>query len=283
MTYAAVLVHAQADAEVAPRLSCARAVADMFNATLIGLAAELNPPVLPGGGGAVVLGGAYARAQASWIGGGIEEVETSLLEARKAFQHAVSGRSGEVLWEAHVELPVPAMARIAGTADLIVASDVLGRRPNPYRDASPAELALTAGRPVLVAAKAAKPLSADKVVLAWKNTREARRAMADALPFLTRASEVLVLAVCEKDGLAEAENSTANIATALGRHGVAATAKAVVHHPADGHEILHQASLFGADLIVAGAYGHSRLQERVFGGVTRQLLDQDDVYLLLSH
>jgi nucleotide-binding universal stress UspA family protein len=57
----------------------------------------------------------------------------------------------------------------------------------------------------------------------------------------------------------------------------------VVHDPADAHQILRQASIFGADLVVAGGYGHSRLGERVLGGVTRDLLEKADRYVLLSH
>ena len=95
--------------------------------------------------------------------------------------------------------------------------------------------------------------------------------VADAMPFFERAEKVLVLEVCGEKDEADAAVRTEAVAQALRRHGVAAAAQVAAHKPADGHEILRQASLFGADLIVAGAYGHSRLGEWAFGhGVTRR-------------
>jgi len=158
------------------------------------------------------------------------------------------------------------------------------RHESPYRDVTPAALTLQAGRPVLVVPTNGQPLSAGKIVLAWKDTREARRALTDAMPFFESAEGVLVLEVCEGDGVEDARIRTEDVAESLRRRGVKADAKVVTqdHHPASVR-ILDEAAAIGADLIVLGCYGHSRLGEWVFGGVTRDLLDQDEIYLLLSH
>jgi nucleotide-binding universal stress UspA family protein len=274
MSYAAILVHAQADAGALPRLRCARDLADRFDATLIGLAAEMVPPAPADDG--------YSNIASQWYVAMVDLAETNIRNARAAFDEVVKGASKKAVWEQGVVFPGAAMARASRAADLIVASRPL-RHDDPYRHASPADLAIAAGRPVLVAPVGGEPLSARKIILAWKDTREARRAMADAMPFFRRAEEVTVLEVCGPEDRIDAETRTNDVAEALRRHGVTAVAKVSVHHPADGHEILRQASLNGADLVVAGAYGHSRLGEWMFGGVTHDLLNQHDLYVLLSH
>ena len=275
MSYASILVHAAAADAAAPRLACARALADSFNATLIGLGAEMIPPLVPDSG--------YYSLQADWFVVMREAIEKNLKNARKAFDAAAMGLAKPALWECGIQYPADAMARASRAADLIVASRTVGGNDAVYHDADPAELAVTSGRPVLVTPPSGEALDARRVVLAWKDTREARRAMSDAMPFFERAESVLVLEVCAQDDAADAKIRTDDVAEALCRHGVQAEAKVAPCHPADGHEILRQASVFGAGLIVAGCYGHSRLGEWVFGGVTRDLLRQHDRHVLLSH
>jgi nucleotide-binding universal stress UspA family protein len=136
---------------------------------------------------------------------------------------------------------------------------------------------------VLVAPPAAPALSGKTVLLAWKDTREARRALSDAMPFLERAERVVVAAICPKEDVQAVSEAASDVADALRRRGVTAEAKVVEHPHPDGFQLLRQASLEGADLLVCGAYGHTRLGEWVFGGVTADLLSQDTTYLLLSH
>ncbi|MEJ0065684.1 MAG: universal stress protein [Caulobacteraceae bacterium] len=145
---------------------------------------------------------------------------------------------------------------------------------DPYMHCSPAELAITSGRPVLVAPPAAPPLSAKQVLLAWKDTREARRALSDALPFFEQADRVVVAAVCPEVDAEQALHQTDDVVRALRRRGITAEAKVAQEKHPEGFHILRQASLEGADLIVCGAYGHSRMGEWVFGGVTADLLAQ---------
>jgi nucleotide-binding universal stress UspA family protein len=92
-----------------------------------------------------------------------------------------------------------------------------------------------------------------------------------------------VAAVCPERDADKAHPEVDDVAEALRRRGINAVGKVVQHAHPDGFQILRQANLEGADLIVCGAYGHSRLGEWVFGGVTADLLSQDQAYLLLSH
>ena len=275
MSYSAVMTHVQADEAGAPRLACAIDIAQRFHAALIGVAAEMIPPLAFDGG--------YFSVEAEWQVAMRQQIEDRLKAAKKAFHAATVGLGARASFECGVQLPEPAVAAASRAADLIVAGGAPRGRSDPYMSCAPAQLAISSGRPVLVAPPDAPPLLAKNILLAWKDTREARRALTDATPFFEQAERVVVAGICPE---AEAENvriEVDDVAGALRRRGVKAEAK-VIHDPhPDGFQILRQASLAGADLIVCGAYGHSRLGEWVFGGVTADLLAQDQTYLLFSH
>ncbi len=148
------------------------------------------------------------------------------------------------------------------------------------------DLLLDSGRPVLVVpphSQASMPPK--RVVVAWRPTREAARATHDALPLLEAAEQVDVLVIDPKiaEG-AHGEEPGADIAAHLARHGVNVQ---VVARPSEGASagvgILDYAKHVGADLVVAGGYGHSRLRERILGGATRELLYTTTTPVLFSH
>jgi len=275
MSYAAVITHVQADAATAPRLAVAVDMARRFDAAIIGVAAEMIPPLAFDGG--------YFSVEADWQVAMRQTIEDHLEAARQAFRDATSGFADRATFECGVRLPGPALAAASRAADLIVAGGAPRGRVDPYVACEPAELAIASGRPVLIVPPAAPPLRAQTVLLAWKDTREARRALSDAVPFFERAERVVVAGVCPKDGADDVRIQVEDVAQALRRRRVNAEAKVVEHAHPDGFQILRQASLEGADLVVSGAYGHSRLGEWVFGGVTADLLSQDQAYLLFSH
>jgi nucleotide-binding universal stress UspA family protein len=142
------------------------------------------------------------------------------------------------------------------------------------------------GRPVLMLPPAFKQEFAPKrVMVAWNASKEAARAAADAAPFLANASEVRVLTVDAKPefmghGDAPGEDYTAHLA----RRGLKVELVNADGAGRDAGEVIAaEAKAFGADLLVMGAYGHSRMREFVFGGVTRLLLRNSDIPILLSH
>jgi nucleotide-binding universal stress UspA family protein len=147
-------------------------------------------------------------------------------------------------------------------------------------------LLMDSGRPViLIPAQCSARVPPQYVVIAWSPTREAARAIHDALPLLLKASRVDVLIIDPKVGVnAHGSEPGADIATHLARHGLKVN---VVTRPrinqSTGASILQYAESNAADLIVSGAYGHSRLRELVFGGVTRELIKTSKVPVLLSH
>jgi len=224
----------------------------------------------------------YYPMQTEWCGIMRKTADENIQRARELFDEATKGLAKPTVWESGVRLPIEAVTEASRGADLIVAGAAPNHHDTAYDDVSTGELVITAGRPVLIAPAKGPALVGDKVVLAWKDTREARRALSDALPFFKRAKAVLVVEACGPDEAADAGLRTSDVAAALVRHGVSATSKVIEGHGL-AHDLLKAADAFGADLLVAGGYGHSRLGEWVFGGVTRDLLRQETRYVLLSH
>lgn len=169
---------------------------------------------------------------------------------------------------------------------------ILGQ-PNeeePYKGSSPDSVLvgvmLSSGRPILAVPYAgAFDTVGNRVLIAWNASREATRAVNDALPLLRTASQVTVLAVNPERGIGDhGDVPAADIALHLARHGVKAkAAHTVAEDISEGDALLSYAADIGADLIVCGGYGHSRAREMVFGGVTRTLLREMTVPMLMSH
>ena len=121
------------------------------------------------------------------------------------------------------------------------------------------------------------------MLVAWKDTREARRAVVDAMPFLVAAREVVVATIEEADQKG-ARESAADVVRFLMKHGVKARSEVIDVGRAYAPEALvEMARAAKADLIVSGGYGHSRLREWAFGGVTRSLLRETGIHRLMSN
>lgn len=275
MGFAALMVHAQPDASCEPRLRLAADLADQLEAVLIGIAAEaFLPPV----GGA-----APAPPSASLIDAVDREIRAEIEAAEQRFRRVCGGVRKGVEWRSFVAPPRLALAAQARAADLVVCG--VARKDAGFieRQVSADDLVMAAGRPVLTGPADADRLDLRRIVLAWKDTREARRAFKDAMPLLTRAERVLVVASPERRQKEDSTIAIADVAEAIRRHGGDASTLLLppTHSPADA--ILEAAVNFDAQLIVSGAYGRSRVQEWAFGGVTRKLLRQDAKFVLFSH
>jgi nucleotide-binding universal stress UspA family protein len=127
-------------------------------------------------------------------------------------------------------------------------------------------------------------LKAERVLVGWKESREARRVLQDALPFLHEAKSVSIVEVCDHGMEASARGHLDDVVHYLARHRISVGSVAAL--PAKigvADHLVDMAKSEGADLIVAGAYGHSRLGEWIFGGVTRDLLAASPVCCLVSN
>ena len=182
-------------------------------------------------------------------------------------------------------IPAEAAASISAAARLHDLAIVL--QPEPERqtfdDVMPQEILFESGAPVLFIPYTHKgPLQAKRIGIAWDGSRLAARALRDAAPFLTRAQTVTIISINEKQTPDEA--SARAVAAYLARYGATVRIEQMDADRADIQpSILSIAADDSLDLIVMGGYGHSRLQERILGGVTRGMIQSMTVPTLMSH
>lgn len=278
MSYKTIVLHLDASERCAVRERHAIALARRFGAHLIGLAVE-PPLVIPGSGHAEVVVRMLAER---W-----DEDKALLEQAAARFVHRAQAQ-GLAAAEARVIIgePEAVLCLHARYADLLIVEQA---QP-PSDDAEPwgsvERVVLVAGRPVLVFPYAGEPAAiGERVLIAWNASREATRALTDALPLLVGARQVDVLTVdAEPRPAGHGEMPGADIALYLARHGVRANVQPT--YGADigvGEWLLSRAADLGSDLIVMGAYGHSRLRELVLGGATRTMLEAMTVPVLMAH
>jgi len=269
MSIKTILVHADPGPGCNRRVRVALQLADRFGGAVTGLGAEaLGTP----------MGSGFAPIEGVVLEAAEEHIDSDLTAAEKHF-HALAAGHENIGWIAKEDFPDRMLAVHARGADLIVASRPGHGEAATYA-ARPAELVMDAGVPVLLTADGEAPLRGERVVVGWKDTRESRRALADALPFLMRAQSVVVVAVGADNG---AQAGLNDVVRRLARHGVDASIEIVAKTKASIAETLEDtATRHGADLIVIGAYGHSRLREWMLGGVTEDFIASSSKFVLLS-
>lgn len=273
MSYKSILLHLDERARCSERLQLGCALARRFDAHLVGLFA-LGASRIP----------SYALAEAGPL---VQEIETrrrtEAARAAEAEFRAAERRAGvKAEWRLSMDDAAAALRLSALYADLVIAAQP--EREDPFSAPFAGELILSVGRPVLFVPYAGSfPDVGNRVLVAWNASREAARAVSDALPLLERAAAVEVVAFDPRAG-EHGEVPGADLALYLARHGVKASAARQRAPGLDvGSQILSRAADTGADLIVMGGYGHSRMREMVLGGATRALLQAMTVPVLMSH
>jgi nucleotide-binding universal stress UspA family protein len=280
MAYRNILVHIDDTKASAGCVQAALALAQAHDAHLTGLYVIVEPG-LPAFIAAEVPGDVLAQHR--------ENARKAAEQAAERFRGELdrAGLKGECRIDGGlIENVAPIVALHARYADLVV----VGQYPvdeEPATDRFMVEnLALSSGRPALVIPYIGAPKGFGRTVtVTWDTGREAARAVADAMPLLERAERVHVLSVNPRSGISgHGEEPGADIALHLARHGIETE---VNHTHAEdvgvGDVILSWLSDSGSDLLVMGAYGHSRLRELILGGVTRRILESMTVPVLLSH
>jgi nucleotide-binding universal stress UspA family protein len=268
-----ILVHADEDGRRDTRFSLAVELAQRHDAHVVGLFA-LEFPELPGYVSAQISQNLLDRARDTYL--------AQAQSARDALEAEAERAGVSCEWRQEEGAALELLRKHGRYTDLIVVSqpntDEAGARPEGF----PGELALTGGRPVLTIPYAGAPTGLGaNVLIAWNASREAARAVHDAMAFLVNAESVTVLAVDPRD---DGHFAGADIATHLARHGVTVEARqSIAPDVAVGDELLNMASDLGSDLLVMGAYGHSRLREAVLGGATQHLLRHMTIPVLMAH
>ncbi|QKC99073.1 universal stress protein [Mesorhizobium sp. NZP2298] len=273
MSYKSILLNLGIDGSIEPLARVGIDLAKRFDAKLIGFCAADAPlPVTMAPEGAAIAAELWDQSRT--------EIRQRLNDRHSKFDRLVAG-TVRAEWRDTVENPDHALARASLLADLVVTGASLGASTgDAYRMADPGSLVLRAGRPVLVAARGAASLPLGRVVVAWKDTREARRAVADAVPLMAMANEVTVVAIDRNPG-DWIGDGVKDVASFLAGHGIKAGTE-ILKSDEEGNRLIDFLASVKADLIVSGAYGHSRLREWAFGGVTRSLLDEVWLNRLMS-
>lgn len=270
-----MLVHVHSEALSQAAVDAAFALAERHDAHLVGLGirAPADMPTY-----------AEARLPESVIEILDEREETRLAGAKEMFEARAkhAGRDDRSEWREDFGLPAQTLSLHARYSDLVVAAqsspDSSDRR---FIDLAE-DVLIASGRPVLVipTAGAEAPIG-DKIIVAWNASREAARALADAMPMLDKAKSVEIFTAGD---LEIGELPGADIAAHLARHSI----KVGVYHapPTElsaGDALLNRVSDSGSDMIVMGGYGRSRFREFVLGGVTRHILQHMTVPVMMSH
>jgi len=260
MAYKDLLVIVDDDPHTRERISHAADLAERFDAHLTGLCVSVT---------------------------GASEAVHRARRARQLFEDEVGRRRISTEWRSAADFPVDVAVVQARYADLIIAGQLEPEDPQaPVNNPPPGDIALSAGRPILVFPYVGRyNRIAQRVLVAWDASREATRAINDAMPLLAPAAAVTVLTVDPPIGRTEhGDVPGADIALHLARHGVnARVEKTVSGGIGIGDLLLSRASDLGADLLVMGAYGHSRVRELVLGGATCMVLRSMTLPVFMSH
>ncbi|WIY68121.1 universal stress protein [Aquidulcibacter paucihalophilus] len=276
MTYASLLVAVDDGPESDSRLELACDLANAFNAHLTGLCTgSIAPPLYDPLGGGAMVGELLALYR--------DMAEAEVKRAAERFADITRARDVETDWRGQIGFPGEVCSREARAADLVI---IGSRNPRaPYHAPEVSDILMQCGRPVLVTppARERNPVG-EQALVAWKDSRESRLALTAAIPLLQRARGVTLYAVRSREDSGTVDGELADVIKFLARHRIAAEPVSTEQGEATvGRQILEEALARSAGLIVSGGYGHARLREWALGGVTRTLLAESTLCLLLAH
>jgi len=276
VTYATIMANMDLDGHDQGLLAVVGDLAERCHARVVGIAARQPVEMMFGAG----------RMTSELIELDRREIDQTFTDAEARFRAAITNRAVAVEWRSATTYGQLAdyLADEARCADLIVTQPDAGMGfTNGAVRVSVGDLIMSAGRPVLIVPPGAAALDLDHVVVAWRDRRESRRAVSDALPLLELAGEVTVVEVADGDRLDEAGARLKDVVEWLRSHGVAAKAEPIAQSSTDVVRLEDVAHRKRAGLMVAGAYGHARLREWIMGGVTSDLLLHPGRCTLVSH
>jgi nucleotide-binding universal stress UspA family protein len=260
-----------------PAMQFAISIAAKFEAHIAGIAFAYDPVITP-----TLMDG----LSASWVDALRDENRAAAQQAVDRFEASAKREGlsvGHRIIEANLGRAATLFGRIARRFDLAVVGQTDPERALP--DDLLIEAALfESGRPVVVVPYIQKEdLKLGHVLACWDGSHNAARAIADAMPFLTRGKKVEIVMVASGDGKTD-ELPGVDLGEHLARHGLMVEVKRLVAGDVDvSNVILSYAADCGADFIVMGGYGHSRLREFALGGATRGILQSMTVPVLMAH
>jgi len=273
VSFSTIMVHLDVENSNAACLRIAGDLAERFNAKLIGIAAANLQQACD----------AKDVSAARLVEWERSDISKRLTDAEERFRCAAKEHASEIEWRSAIARPADYVSCEARAADLVITGANHEASPiDPIVRLDPGELVMQAGRPVLIVPSEVECLKLKCAMVAWKDTREARRAVSDALPLLQRVQEVVVVEVIQDEANRSAAHARIDdVVVWLGRHGITSFGR-VFHFP-EGREPLDKLWEYGADFLVAGAYGHAPWHEWLFGGFTRNVLRRSRQCSFLAH
>jgi nucleotide-binding universal stress UspA family protein len=270
------MVHLELGGSNSVLLDIAARLSEQFQARVIGIAACQPMQVVYGEG---------CYVPSDIIQDDRLEIDKQIKDTESEFRSALKLCAGGIEWRSAVTYGIISdyLAHEARSADLVLTGAGSKAPFSSSRRVNKGDLVMQAGRPVLIVPAGIDHVSYEQAVIGWKDTRESRRAIHDALPLLKRMAHVHVVAVTSEEHLGEARGQIEDVVAWMKCHGITARASAL---PSTGDDVAYLKAIaenYNADIIIAGAYGHSRLREWALGGVTRDLLLHADRCALVSH
>lgn len=279
MSYKTIMVHMDTSARANARLSLALKLGRRFGAHLDGLFAAFEP-----------------HPREFYVMAGTADYYDTHRKLRREQRGAIERLFRAELARAQVDGawvtpegdPVTAVMQRSRSADLVILGQTDRDDPESYiAEHFPETVLLGAGGPVLLMPYTGSFESVgERVLVGWNGSREASRAVHDAMPFIARAGHVTIVAASTTFTPAESQASCTDLAAMLARHGATTVDITRFDRAATestGDALLSYAADGGYDLLVMGAYGHARLQELVLGGATRSILATMTLPVLMSH
>ena len=275
MSYKSLMVNVKFGQSNDALLEAAKHIASRTAMSIIGIMAEQQTQMVYGRGYATL--DFFDREQA--------HLEELIAAEEITFNTAFKDNVIPIKWRSVVSME-PASDFIVAQArsvDLIITGIAQSDFYEGPNTAHAGAIVMQAGRPVLAVPVNNTEFKLDNLLVGWKDTREARRAIVDALHLLKMATKVTVLEIVEKDKEAAANKRLHEIVNWLESHDVNAIPLVSIANDADAIQFIDIANQLNPDVVVIGAYGHSRFREWVLGGVTNELLQGAQFCLLLSH
>ena len=277
MTYSSLMVHLDLGISNEALLQLTADMAERFGAEVIGVTAYQPIPIMYGDG--YMSGDVIEQDRA--------DIETQAKEAENRFRTVMHNRVSKLQWRStvgYMQLADCIADQARGADLLLMAPSPAGPRSESDRRADIGDLVMRLGRPLVVAPASVDRLDLEHVVIGWKDTRETRRAVLDALPLLRNAGQVTIMEVVEDaEEMASTRLHLAEVVSWLARHGIAADAVAELLSDGAAAQLEAAAAARHAGLLVIGAYGHNRLREWVLGGITRDALRHPARCSFMSH
>ncbi len=270
-----ILVHADLGKAFKPRMAFAASLARKYGAGLSVL--YVIPPFELAGYSKYAFPKAVLQERR-------QAEQQEALAAKAVMDDAVADIQAQCSWKIETGDFCDTLCGYARAADLLI----LGQRDESDikvpDGAAPDRIILRAGRPVIVTPHVSFDETAgSRIMVAWDGSRESARALHDALPLLLQADQTEVVTFVEKKSAAAGIASVESIVSFLQRYGIDARSESLVLNDVTvGESILNRIVDRGANMLVMGGYGQSRLRELVLGGVTRTVLEHSSVPVLMS-